>query len=407
MKTRNSFVKPASLTALAFASSMVFTSAMAQFDAVDCGFDSFSVGESLVFDEVWATSNDTNLDGGGGQVLTEQFFPSDSLRIIFGIQVNIPPGNPGAGATGCINSTIREVFPDAYYTGEGGNNPFGGGNNPLTLRVDWANNSCATRISVKTYENWNSANDQPFTTGEISSLTSSASLVPIKVARLEYTLFDIDVGGSAASNNGWDDVLTFNPAPNILRVPAGEDLNTNFTVTNGNATVDANIDNCTNTTDTTSGRYYPNCQFTVSWDGPLDSFEFTYTSGSGAQNNPVSQRIFISNVEFCEPAAPELLTTKVASPDPVRRGELLTYTLTVKHDNGSAASANNVVLSDRIPEGLTWIATEYPDGQFCNPSGLNNCACSQPFSGTRDVICEIGELERNETDSVVITTRVE
>ena len=413
--------KPLSHTAIAVASTMLFSNASAQFEAVECPNDGFSNSASLIWEDVWddaTNTTDRDLDrlGTAQSRPDEEFFLSTSGRTIFGVQIDSEtPGDPNCGS-----STVREVYPDGYYTGDEGPDPFGDLNpapgsvfdgEPLTVRVDWPNGNCRTQIIINSYENDTGFNTQ----ADIrANITDNSSLTPVKLERLEYTLFDVDIGFDQGGGlQSWDDVLVFEPDPDgQVDVPAGQTLTNNFTVSNNlggpdNETFDSLSDNCNNTeTVSANPPYFESCQMTVSWPGPLESFQFFYESGSQSIANPASQRIFLSNISFCEPVDPELLTTKVALPEPVRRDDELVYTLTVAHNNGSAASANNVVLSDVLPDGLTWLSTEYPAGQVCDADGATACNCSQP-GGSGTVQCEIGELERGETESVIVTTRVE
>jgi uncharacterized repeat protein (TIGR01451 family) len=90
------------------------------------------------------------------------------------------------------------------------------------------------------------------------------------------------------------------------------------------------------------------------------------------------------------PGVPEidLAITKTDSPDPVSVGGLLTYTLTVTNKKGD--TANNVVVTDALPSGVTLVSVT---------SSKGTCSGSNPIS------CAIGSVAYNELVTIMIVVR--
>ena len=84
----------------------------------------------------------------------------------------------------------------------------------------------------------------------------------------------------------------------------------------------------------------------------------------------------------------DLAITKTDNPDPVSVGGLLTYTLTVTNKKGD--TANNVVVTDALPSGVTLVSVTTTKG-----------SCS----GTNPISCSIGSVAYNELVSILIVVR--
>ncbi len=103
---------------------------------------------------------------------------------------------------------------------------------------------------------------------------------------------------------------------------------------------------------------------------------------------------------------PILVVSKADSPDPVRRGQNLTYTLTITNLNASVSDANGVELTDVLPQGVTWLSTQNSNGGgTCTASALTACNCSSP-GDSGEVVCQMGVLIPGQTETVIITTKV-
>jgi uncharacterized repeat protein (TIGR01451 family) len=89
-------------------------------------------------------------------------------------------------------------------------------------------------------------------------------------------------------------------------------------------------------------------------------------------------------------AAAELSISKADDPDPVTAGELLEYTLMV--GNAGPSTADDVVITDELPDGLTF------------EGAIGDGACETLPNGT--VRCELGDLAPGEDAEVTILARV-
>ena len=90
----------------------------------------------------------------------------------------------------------------------------------------------------------------------------------------------------------------------------------------------------------------------------------------------------------------DLSVTKTDSPDPVLAGDPLTYTITVT--NGGPSTAEDVVVTDELPDDVTFV--EGVDG-----NGATVCALIQPG----EVACELGDMEPGETKTIYLTVLVD
>lgn len=85
-------------------------------------------------------------------------------------------------------------------------------------------------------------------------------------------------------------------------------------------------------------------------------------------------------------AGDTLQVEKSDSPDPVKRGEILTYTISVENTSGSAVNA--VRIEDKLPNSVAFVSAS----PGCNRQG-------------RTVTCTIGPLAAGETETVTIRVR--
>jgi uncharacterized repeat protein (TIGR01451 family) len=89
----------------------------------------------------------------------------------------------------------------------------------------------------------------------------------------------------------------------------------------------------------------------------------------------------------------DLSITKSDSPDPVVAGTDLTYTVTVT--NGGPSTADDVVVTDPLPTGTTYVSGV--DG-----NGATVCALVQQ----NQIVCELGTMQPGATKTVYITVHV-
>ena len=90
-------------------------------------------------------------------------------------------------------------------------------------------------------------------------------------------------------------------------------------------------------------------------------------------------------IKICVTVCHDLQLTQVDSPDPVRVGDNLTYTVTVT--NNGPDSATNVVLTDLLPATVTLVSAT-PSSGTCN--------------GTTTVTCALGNLADGASGTVVV-----
>ncbi|HET6673062.1 MAG TPA: hypothetical protein VFG92_06770 [Agromyces sp.] len=90
----------------------------------------------------------------------------------------------------------------------------------------------------------------------------------------------------------------------------------------------------------------------------------------------------------------DLSITKTDSPDPVLAGNDLTYTIVVT--NGGPSTANDVEVTDDLPDGTTFV--EGVDG-----NGTTVCALVQP--GT--VVCDLDSMEPGASETIYVTVTVD
>ena len=83
-----------------------------------------------------------------------------------------------------------------------------------------------------------------------------------------------------------------------------------------------------------------------------------------------------------------VLANHVVTPDPVPAGGIATITMTVQNNGTGAAS--NVVLTDTIPAGSTFVDMSASDGGTCTASAPYHCDwASIPFPGSRTVTLRV------------------
>lgn len=113
----------------------------------------------------------------------------------------------------------------------------------------------------------------------------------------------------------------------------------------------------------------------ISADGAANSLLYDCVDGGGGKTpvmagGPIGIDVAGSAVQFAPAGVPEadLSVTKVDSADPVAAGSPLTWTITV--DNLGPDAADNVVVSDTLPAGVTLVSTS---GCAEDPNGVPTC----------------------------------
>jgi uncharacterized repeat protein (TIGR01451 family) len=92
---------------------------------------------------------------------------------------------------------------------------------------------------------------------------------------------------------------------------------------------------------------------------------------------------------------PDLSLKNIASPSPVVSGNTLTYTLTVTNTGGE--TANEVSLSDQLPESAVFKSMSATQGTCIRK------AVEKPKTKDGGVVCFLGSLEGGKTATIMIT----
>jgi uncharacterized repeat protein (TIGR01451 family) len=119
---------------------------------------------------------------------------------------------------------------------------------------------------------------------------------------------------------------------------------------------------------------------------PDDCGTLTNTASVEGSNEPDSLSGNDSSTATIQVDCPDLAVEKVAAENTINAGENATFTITVT--NSGAGIARDVVLTDTLPEGFTWVVDPAVDG--CDITG-----------GV--LTCEIGDLDPGESFSVTVT----
>jgi uncharacterized repeat protein (TIGR01451 family) len=127
---------------------------------------------------------------------------------------------------------------------------------------------------------------------------------------------------------------------------------------------------------------------------PVDDCTFWYTQEYIQAGNPFGAgnggawATQIAAFRFPSCSATDLAITKSDSPDPVTAGNILTYTVTVT--NNGPNNATNVVVTDTLPSGVTYLS--------------DSDSCAQAPVGT--LTCSLGALASGANTSFTIQVRV-
>jgi len=157
-------------------------------------------------------------------------------------------------------------------------------------------------------------------------------------------------------------------------LPQGEKVILNGTVSQGNG--DANVD---------PQRWGDYSALSVD---PLDDCTFWYTNHMAGQGGNGARPTQIASFRF-DDCGTDLSITKTDSPDPVYAGDYLTYGITVR--NNGPIDATNVVVTDTLPAGVTYVS--------------DTDSCVQGPVGT--LVCSLGDLADGASTSFNILVDVD
>jgi len=185
-----------------------------------------------------------------------------------------------------------------------------------------------------------------------------------------YTLVVATNGTDSGYLNAWFDLNADGDFDD-----AGEQIAANLAGTSG-GTINVPV---TIPPTTAAGPTYARFRYSTEQNLPSED---DFLTGAEAGDGEVEDYRVVLN------AGSDLQVTKSGSPDPVRIGENLTYTITVT--NNGPGAATGVTINDSLPAGVTHVSTTPSQGSCSDPDG---------------VVCELGTLgfPGSATVTVVVT----
>ena len=125
-------------------------------------------------------------------------------------------------------------------------------------------------------------------------------------------------------------------------------------------------------------------------DPETGAIDRTFISSGALAVNQTTDTLYIVGdgavfvVGDVDPAAADLAVAKADSPDPVRVGEPLTYTLTVT--NNGPAEATGVTLTDTLPAGVDYVSADPDQGSCSELGGTVRCDLGSLAGGTSTTV---------------------
>lgn len=231
-------------------------------------------------------------------------------------------------------------------------------------------------------------------TTESVTLTLNVGTPGQGVSSIGFDVFDIDRGG-------WTDQLTVTGTLNgtaVSPILTGGAFNT----VSGNTVIG------TASAASTSGA--GNAE--IIFSSAVDQIVLDYGSGPSAPTDPTAQIMsFFANMRLCPALEADISAVKsVEIADPAQGvymvpGSELIYKISVTNSAAATAAADNISISDILPDTLTFLSastTGFTGGSLSNPATNTNCAggaCVVGFSG--------GSLAENSTGEVLVLVRIQ
>ena len=253
----------------------------------------------------------------------------------------------------------------------------------LLVRVDAArdpgtvtNTARATTTTAQTVTTNDAAStDVTVVTRADVSLTKSAAPNPVQLGNeLTYTLTTTNAGPSQARAVVITDTLPEGTA--VVGTPAGC-TTAGRTVTCPVGTLDVGA-GATRTVTVSTPQTAPAGGLSNTATAAAE------TTDPAAANNTAT---FVSSTA----SSADLALAKTTSPSPVVPGRDVTYTLTAS--NAGPSAATGVVVTDRLPTGVTYRTSSFAGGRSCSVDG-------------QDVTCTVGALAGNASVAITVVGRV-
>jgi len=231
-------------------------------------------------------------------------------------------------------------------------------------------------------------------TSETITLTVNLGTPNLGVASVGFDVFDID-------SNNWTDQLT------VTGTLGGTSVVPNLTGSLSN-TVSGNQVIGTANTASNSGAANAEIVFT----SPVDQIVLVYSNGPSAPANPAAQIMgFFANMKLCTAEQADISAVKsVEIADPSQGiymvpGSELIYKITVTNSANATAAADDIAISDTLPNTLTFLSastTGFTGGSLSNPAANTDCStasCVIGFSG--------GSLPEDSIGEVLVHVRIQ
>lgn len=225
------------------------------------------------------------------------------------------------------------------------------------------------------------------------TVTMSLGTPNVGVESVTFNIFDVDQGG-------WVDRITAIASLGSVNVPVTLTASPSNVVT-GNQAVGTAAE------PSTSGDANVNLIIV----NPVDTITITYDNDPSVQANPAPQIMsFFADQALCPFPAAELTALKsVEVFDPTNSGLYMTpgneilYRITVNNSAAATASAENINLSDTLPDNLTFIsatATGFTGGSFSAPAlPVANTDCT---GGNCVISFAGGRLPEDTTGEIIV-----
>lgn len=255
-------------------------------------------------------------------------------------------------ATDPVNATSINL--DFELTGDTGFLGQVAGTNTPVSQTDYTGGVAPAEFSVGIAADFN-------TTAQFVTMEMDVGTPGVGVGAFQFTIFDVDLGG-------WVDRLQFRGSLNGVDVaPLITPSSQNFV--SGNEAI-GQIGNAAQTS--SAGNVV------VTFNQPVDKVEWDYGNDASAGPNPAFQIIAMHTITMCGRRQADITAVKTVEVyDPAGLGLYMTpgnevlYKITVTNSATATAAAEDIDLSDTLPENLKFVSattTGFVGGAFGSPA---------------------------------------